>query len=208
MWIIKDPNKDKRRYNLPCCNEIAVVFSSVDGAPPIDRDIGIHLKKGKNQRIHPLSQNCDALCYPILFPKGEHGWSIELGKKYKITPLQFYTNRFAIRPNVFNPILHAGKLTQQYIVDIYTKDEGDRLQYIRQNQNQLRVELYSGLMDYLKKKNNNNQQNIKPGNICILPSSFIGSPRAMQQLSQDGMAIVRVFGKADLYIMFLCKLLH
>ena len=48
-------------------------------------------------------------------------------------------------------IVTAGKLTQQYIVDIHTKVEGDRLQYIRQNQNQLRVELYSGLMDYLKK---------------------------------------------------------
>ena len=47
MWTIKDPKKHKRRYNLPCCNEIAVVISSVGGAPPIDRDIGIYLKKTK-----------------------------------------------------------------------------------------------------------------------------------------------------------------
>uniref|UniRef100_UPI00358EF83A uncharacterized protein n=1 Tax=Myxine glutinosa TaxID=7769 RepID=UPI00358EF83A len=41
--------------------------------------------------------------------------------------------------------------------------------------------------------------------IVILPSSFAWSPRAMQQNYQDAMAIVRKFGKPDLFITFTCN---
>jgi hypothetical protein len=38
-----------------------------------------------------------------------------------------------------------------------------------------------------------------------LPSSFTGGPRQMHKLYQDGMAIVRVFGKPDLFITITCN---
>jgi len=43
MIIHNDKNQDQRRYNNPTSNEIGVVFKSVDGAPPSDRDIRGHL---------------------------------------------------------------------------------------------------------------------------------------------------------------------
>ncbi|CAF1613761.1 unnamed protein product [Adineta ricciae] len=48
-------------------------------------------------------------------------------------------------------------------------------------------------------------QDLRPGRIVILPSSFQGSPRAMQQNYQDAMAIVRKYGKSDLFITFTCN---
>lgn len=36
-------------------------------------------------------------------------------------------------------------------------------------------------------------------------SNFIGGPRHLQQVYQDGMAIVRKLGKADLFITFTCN---
>ncbi|CAM4810669.1 unnamed protein product [Rotaria magnacalcarata] len=48
-------------------------------------------------------------------------------------------------------------------------------------------------------------QGSKPGRIIILPSSFQGSPRAMQQNYQDAMGIVRKCGKPDLFITFACN---
>lgn len=50
----------------------------------------------------------------------------------------------------FNPVLSAGKLTQQLIVDYYCRIEGDRLKYIRNQQSKLRVDSYSGLADSLR----------------------------------------------------------
>ncbi len=38
------------------------------------------------------------------------------------------------------------------------------------------------------------------GQAIILPSSFTGSPRALHQLYQDAMGIVRRFGKPDYFI--------
>ncbi|KFM82727.1 hypothetical protein X975_20986, partial [Stegodyphus mimosarum] len=45
----------------------------------------------------------------------------------------------------------------------------------------------------------------RPGIPVILPSTFIGSPRCMQQNYQDSMAIVRDFGKPDLFLTFTCN---
>ena len=39
----------------------------------------------------------------------------------------------------------------------------------------------------------------------ILPSTFNGSPRAMNENYQDAMALVRKFGKPDLFITMTCN---
>jgi Helitron helicase-like domain at N-terminus len=43
------------------------------------------------------------------------------------------------------------------------------------------------------------------GRRVVLPSSFTGGPRHMHQLYHDAMAIVRKFGKPDLFITFTCN---
>ncbi|CAF2091918.1 unnamed protein product [Rotaria magnacalcarata] len=48
-------------------------------------------------------------------------------------------------------------------------------------------------------------QRSKPERIIILPSSFQGRPRAMQQNYQDAIGIVRKCGKPDLFIAFTCN---
>ncbi len=48
-------------------------------------------------------------------------------------------------------------------------------------------------------------EGLKAGKMFILPSSFSGSPRAMQQYYQDAMSIVRKNGKPDLFITMTCN---
>ncbi|XP_076032444.1 uncharacterized protein LOC143020167 [Oratosquilla oratoria] len=113
---------------------------------------------------------------------------------------EFYAYRLAIRGG-FSPIHSGGKLFQQYIVDAYVKVEGCRLKFIPENQAQLRVAMYSGLMDHLARNNENED----PGVPVILPSSFTGSSRNMQQCYQDAMAIVCKYGRPDLFITYTCN---
>ncbi|XP_076058585.1 uncharacterized protein LOC143035603 [Oratosquilla oratoria] len=113
---------------------------------------------------------------------------------------EFYAYHLAIRGG-FSPIHSGGKLFQQYIVDAYVKVEGCRLKFIAENQAQLRVAMYSGLMDHLARNNENKD----PGVPVILPSSFTGSPRNMQQCYQDAMAIVCKYGRPDLFITYTCN---
>ncbi|XP_076042080.1 uncharacterized protein LOC143025982 [Oratosquilla oratoria] len=113
---------------------------------------------------------------------------------------EFYAYRLAIRGG-FSPIHSGGKLFQQYILDAYVKVEGCRLKFIAENQAQLRVAMYSGLMDHLARNNENED----PGVPVILPSSFTGSSRNMQQCYQDAMAIVCKYGRPYLFITYTCN---
>ena len=38
MAFSRDRNADRKRYNLPTVDEIAMIFRSADGAPPFERD--------------------------------------------------------------------------------------------------------------------------------------------------------------------------
>uniref|UniRef100_U9URU0 Helitron helicase-like domain-containing protein n=1 Tax=Rhizophagus irregularis (strain DAOM 181602 / DAOM 197198 / MUCL 43194) TaxID=747089 RepID=U9URU0_RHIID len=75
-------------------------------------------------------------------------------------------------------ILNSEKLFQQYLVDQYAKWESNNLRWYRNNQQNLRQEIYSGLQDFTSD---------------------------MQQLYQDSMAIVSEFGKPDLFITVTCN---
>ena len=99
---------------------------------------------------------------------------------------------------IFNAFLLGRRLFQKWIVDSYVKIERDRIEYIRRNQKQLRVESYQGLVDHLN--NTANDMNCQLRKIVILPSTFVGSPRYMMQNCQDAMAIVRMKGKPDLCV--------
>ena len=196
--------------NEPTHDGIAAVFVGEDGAPPAQRDIIVYPKDQPPQRISYMSCNIDPMCYSILFPSGDAGWhngmthvtERQTATRNKLTMQQFYGYRLAIRES-FSPIHRAEKLFQQYAVDPYVKTEGCRLYFIRNNQRQLRVELYSGLMDHLH--NNDTSQSMQPGVPVILPSSFSGSPRSMHQNYQDAMAIVGKYGKPDLFLTYTCN---
>ena len=187
-----------------------LLFSWIRMENPQDRDIAVHPKNEPPRNIAYTSPNADPMTYPLLFPYGELGWRPGLehceerrtNKRNTISLLQFYAYRLAVRQTV-SPIFHSGKLFQQYIVDAYVRTEAARLHYIRQNQSNLRVELYQGLLDHVNTRAE--ELNLAPGKIVILPSSFQGSPRAMQQNFQDAMAIVSKYGRPDIFLTFTCN---
>jgi hypothetical protein len=201
---------DNRRYNEPRHDEVAAIFVSSDGAPPPNPDIVIHPKDAPPQEMHYMSCNIDPMTYPIFFPCGEYGWQVNIehdprrasAKRHMVTILQFYAHRLAVR-EAFSPVFYGGKLFQQYVVDSYLRVESNNLNYIRQKQSQLRVDSYQGLMDHMQTQAHNEGKQL--GTIVILPSSFKGSPQAMQQHYQDAMTIVTTYGKPDLFLTFTCN---
>ncbi|KAK4521616.1 sister chromatid cohesion protein 1 [Mucor velutinosus] len=108
-----------------------------------------------------------------------------------ISVMQFYAHRLQVRPNA-GRLHYFGWLFHQYVVDMYVKVEHRRLEYLRNNQGSLRTELYSGLTDAAVSDSTISTEEI--GKQIILPSSHTGSPRSMQQLYQDSMAMVSALG--------------
>ncbi|EFE43857.1 hypothetical protein TRV_01369, partial [Trichophyton verrucosum HKI 0517] len=101
------------------------------------------------------------------------------------------------REGSFN-ILHRGAaLFQQFVVDIFLSVDMQRLQYFYYNQKTIRAELYQNTRDMMAAE-------ATPDSIGrrILPATFTGSVRNMQQHYQDSMAIVQHYGKPAFFVTF------
>jgi len=73
---------------------------------------------------------------------------------------------------------------------------------VRFNQTTLRADQYKGMVNAMQQDGVNNTNF---GRMVVLPATFAGSPRHMNQLYQDSMALVRKFGKPDLFIIMTCN---
>ena len=210
------PAIDPHRYNLPTGTDEAVI-DPMDAQYDISHgDIVVY----KNSTLHPDGKYFttisathsiyDPLMYVLMFPFGDKGWYTtdqaeddQITKDKKYTAMQFFKCRL-IACCGFNIIQRMGRLFQQNIVDMYTKIEGARLQYIRLNQKKLRAELYQGLADAMQ-SSEGQIDGSQIGKKVVLPSSFTGNSRYQHQLYQDAMAIVQRFGKPDFFITFTCN---
>ena len=134
---------------------------------------------------------------------GESGGPIpRIPPRKRVTVREFAAHRLQVR-NVGSAVIQQGcRLSQEYMVTMFCKMENQRLGFIRHNQVRLRSELYQGVQDAIHRGDANPAA---LGRRIVLPSGHSGSPRHMQQLYQDAMAIVRKCGKPDLFITFTCN---
>ncbi|GFX05050.1 hypothetical protein TNCV_3439141 [Trichonephila clavipes] len=86
---------------------------------------------------------------------------------------------------------------------MYIKVENERLRYIALNQKKLQAKNYIHLQDAISA-----DDNIRPNDIdkmVILPSTFVNSPRYLQEYTQDAFTYVRTYGRPDLFVTFTCN---
>ncbi|XP_058791046.1 uncharacterized protein LOC131664174 [Phymastichus coffea] len=206
LFSIK-PGQDVRRYNFQRVNEVAVIFSTTaDGDIP-ESYITIRNKNTKIlEFVSSMDPNVEPWIYPLFYPYGTRGWHQDMlrqNQNRRITRLDYTKYRVAIRENEFNPIIKGRRLFQQWVVDSYVKIERDRIEYCKNHQKEIRADTYKGLHDHIR--NCANDVNGRVGKTVIIPSSFIGSPRYMQQCYQDAMAIVNETGKPDIFLTMTCN---
>ena len=102
-----------------------------------------------------------------------------------------------MRRGIFNPILHGGRLFQQFAVDMYIKVESSRLDYVRNNQKEIRADLYQGLMDSIQA---GESRASAVGKRTVFPASFVSGGRNMKRRYMDAMALVQKYGKPDVFL--------
>ncbi|ONM09527.1 hypothetical protein ZEAMMB73_Zm00001d034078 [Zea mays] len=227
-----DQTLNQKTYNTPLTSEVAAVWiEGSEGRGQFSKSVMLHGKDSSNHCIRSYHGCYDALSYPLFFPRGELGWHANIPKvgvsmdevdAYRATHRasnandedaespshlcvsvrDYYCYKFQIRPGVFNPILHGKRLFQQFAVDTYIKIESSRLDYIRRNQDRLRADLYQGLVDSML---DGDIRAEKVGKRTVLSTSFIGGPRDMRRRYMDAMALVRKFGKPDIFLTMTCN---
>ncbi|KAH1203302.1 ATP-dependent DNA helicase PIF4 [Glycine max] len=211
LRLIAIREKDGHTYNLPNVYEVtALIIGDFD----LDsrRDIIVETQNGELQRIHELHSSYLGLQHPILFPYGEDGYRPDIlhrctlssrkRKRNRLTMREWFAYRLQSRSNEAQTLLHSRKLFQQFIVEAYTMVEFERLSYIRNNKKKLRVDKYCSLQTSLDA---GSSKGSSKGKRVILPSTFVGSPRYMDQLYFDGMTICSHMGFPNLFITLTCN---
>ncbi|KIL54493.1 hypothetical protein M378DRAFT_1055673 [Amanita muscaria Koide BX008] len=204
-----NPIQDQRRYNLPTAEEVAVLMPN-GNQQATTRDVILFYRGGPLRRIAETNPAYQPLHYVLLFPRGEHGWHPQIplsqpdgepvvigNANEKVTQMEYYAYRFHQHTNESNHIFLGRTLFQKYAVDAWSQIEQSRANFIRHNQDKLRVELYRGLVDAVNRNDHANLDQL--GRRVILPSSFVGGSRYMYQLYQDSLALARYFGKPDYF---------
>jgi hypothetical protein len=132
-----------------------------------------------------FSRHYEPLQYPLLFPNGTPGWGLKDtpdGKPARAVPFtqrQWYKGRLLTD----NRFLQFGRLTCEYLCDMYSRIEEERLNYI-----------------YLSRAN----QAQPTGNIN-LPASFLGSRKWTSEQTADALALARRYGHPSLFITMTCN---
>lgn len=211
-------NNPSRTHNAPPQNvrEVAALLHYDPSDPKSNsyRAITVQYGGGRLREISSTNANYMPFCYPLLHMFAEPGWHPQwrfTNKKRKnsdndervtIHAIAKYLIQMRDRKNeeLKNDILLcAGKLFQQYILDLFCVMEGSRLEYVRQQQDTFRQTTVDVLRQSLQDRSIEN-----PGR-KLLPSSYVGGPRWYTEQYHDACARTEVFKCPDLFITFTCN---
>lgn len=209
MRLVVEKGADRRRENLPTRSEIAVILPDEMEAGCRELVLAVRNPGSRPhlEKIHATHASYMPLHYVLFFPQGDYGWNWDLqlhdsdGSRLssRFPQQAFYRSRLSIRKYESSMVFYGERLFQQYIVDAFASCESPRLNWIRNHQRDIRADVYNGIQDTLYRED---VELGDTGRRSILPPTHTGSPRFMQRIYQDSMALVRHFGKPNLFITF------
>ena len=212
---IQCPTAHIRLNNPGTGNEIAAIFNynnTTLGEVNARKSIVVR-RDGADQTISAISRLWEPLAYPLFFPHGTLGWGV-VGSRYDFDydpmddgrhgsaalevraegcgkQIMFYRARL-LRERRFRIF---GKLTNEYAVDMLSRNLETRLNYIRANQKRLREEDAELMGEAFVP----DSQNI------YLPASFMGSRRWAQDQIADSLTIAAHSGNPTFFITMTCN---
>ena len=200
-------------YDKPSHKDIAIIIPNrADNDLKNPRDVILYKnqennpKGNKTVRISSLHKAYDPTAYPLLFPHGNYGFDLEgniMENGKKCNTLKYYQYKLMERcVNPRQPTLHnTGRLFQEYLCDMYSKIEEERLAYHELNQQQLRADTLDGIVDAISSGDTENGI----GKEIKLPASFVLSQRWMYAHYLDALAIARHYKKFSWFITITCN---
>ncbi|XP_022841901.1 uncharacterized protein LOC111365576 [Olea europaea var. sylvestris] len=170
ILLKSNPGVDQRIYNSPTLEQVVVVWNLIEF-----------------NHVHFADQLLEVEDYVLKVKK----------KRITVSCREYYCYKLQMRCVNNCILLHASRLLQQYVVDMYVKIETARLDYFHNNQKVIRAELYERIVDSVQ---NGENTGYKIGRSLVLPSDFVGSPRNMTKRYMDAMSIIQRYGKPDVFL--------
>jgi hypothetical protein len=136
-----------------------------------------------------FSRHYEPMQYPVLFPHGNPGWG--LNDRQRLLP---FTQRVWCRGRLLTDdrFQTFGRLGCEYLCDMYSRVEEERLKYIRR-----------GLATVAQHESNSDDEEQEVD--VELPASFLGSRKWASEQTADSLALARTYGKPSLFITMTCN---
>lgn len=161
---------------------------------------GILIWKNSDQRpqfVPLFSRHYEPLQYPLLFPHGTPGWGLSDSQNGDLVPVQNvpFTQRVWYRCRLITEdrFLTFGRLTCEYICDMYSRVEEQRLGFIRRGLTSAQIPSYE-----------DGAEGDDPSNL-ELPTSFLGSRKWAAEQTADSLALARTYGRPSFFITITCN---
>ncbi|XP_021721983.1 uncharacterized protein LOC110689507 [Chenopodium quinoa] len=194
---------DQRVYNAPAVDDVAVIWpDNASSSQSLSPHILVAGRSATSHRIYHNYGCYDPLQYPLLFPRGECGWTQGLQKQShggvrNTTPLP-------------DPIMSCAVHSAEDLLN-----EEDK----RASKKNTRADKFISAREYYAYKLQIRPENmlLRAGRYCgetvahnvgrrvILPPTFIGGPRDMKKRYLNAMALVQRYGKPDLFVTITCN---
>jgi hypothetical protein len=210
--IVGPRDGESAQYSLPTTDQLALLVVGDLTPDAFERDIIIQRQTGQLEQISALHPAFMCLQYPLLFPYAERGF--QTGVLYtgltqttenahtKVTMQDYYCYMFHYRKNETSLFLCYGALSSQAKVDARACVDENRLRYIIDKQDDIRMASIQGICDAV---NRGSTEGKEVGKTTVLPASYTGGRRYMIQNYHDGIAICREFGPPDFFVTFTCN---
>jgi hypothetical protein len=160
------------------------------------RSILIHRKTTNQPAFIPIfSRHYEPLQYPLFFPQGSLGWGLTsdpenpntLHRSLPFTQREWYKGRILADSR----FLAFGRLGSEYLCDMYSRIEEERLQFIRR-----------GRLSHAQEIDPDGDLSSVP---IHLPASFLGSKEWASNETADALALARQYGRPSLFITMTCN---
>jgi hypothetical protein len=167
--------------------DFAAIMHGANSTTLNPRKIVIWWNRDAQPSFIPIfSRHYEPLQYPILFPHGSPSWGLSeadsgiVSRAVPLTQRQWYKSRLLTDDR----FLIFGRLGSEYICDMYSRVEEERLDFIRR----------SRASEFENHDGDDNQD-------CIeLPASFLGSRKWSSEQTADSLALARTYGPPSLFM--------
>lgn len=137
-----------------------------------------------------------------IFLLQRHTSSRSVKKRVRVSLREFIAYRLQERVEETSILFDGKKLFQQFVVDLYSMIENQRLSFVTQNQGTIRSNFLRGIEEAIDR---GDVEGSSIGSRIVLPSSFTGGRRYMFDNCQDAMAICKRCGYPDLFLTVTCN---
>ncbi|GAU39760.1 hypothetical protein TSUD_220030 [Trifolium subterraneum] len=179
LRLFRNRSFDPRTYNVPHLSEVATLIAGDFDSSEDGRDKVVRGRDGHFQRIH------------------------ETHARVRVMLGEFIAFRLQERLVEDSVLFNSKRLFQQFVVDLYSMIESQRLSYIRNNQLNIRADFLACVEEAVTRGDVDYASSI--GSRVVLPSSFTGGRKYMFNNCQDAMALNKKFGNPDLFLTMTCN---